>query len=50
MVRKRFQSYDCRVHACCVFRDEMSALVDEVVRSTKKLIKATEREIDKWRR
>lgn len=35
---------------CPFFRDEIGALVDELVDNTKKLIKATEREIDKWRR
>ena len=33
-----------------IFRDDVGVLVDEVVRNTKKLIKATEREIEKWRR
>ncbi|RVW83575.1 hypothetical protein CK203_039326 [Vitis vinifera] len=31
-------------------QDDVGVLVDEVVRNTKKLIKATEREIEKWRR
>ncbi|XP_034674689.1 protein TRIGALACTOSYLDIACYLGLYCEROL 5, chloroplastic [Vitis riparia] len=31
-------------------QDDIGVLVDEVVRNTKKLIKATEREIEKWRR
>lgn len=33
-----------------VVRDEMGAIVDELVINTKKLIRATSREIDKWRR
>ncbi|KAK2975637.1 hypothetical protein RJ640_021082 [Escallonia rubra] len=31
-------------------QDEIGALVDDLVVSTKKLIKATSREVDKWRR
>lgn len=31
-------------------QDEMGAIVDELVINTKKLIRATSREIDKWRR
>lgn len=31
-------------------QDEIGALIDEVVINTKKLIKATSREVDKWRR
>ncbi|XAR57474.1 hypothetical protein NMG60_11025630 [Bertholletia excelsa] len=31
-------------------QDEVGALIDEVVLNTKKLIKATSREVDKWRR
>lgn len=31
-------------------RDEIGALVDELVLNTKKLIQATSREVDKWRR
>ncbi|XP_010252320.1 PREDICTED: glycine-rich protein [Nelumbo nucifera] len=31
-------------------QDEISALIDEVVINTKKLIRATSKEIDKWRR
>jgi hypothetical protein len=31
-------------------QDEIAALVDEFVINTKKLIRATSREIDKWRR
>jgi len=35
---------------CIVFRDDITALVDDIVINTKKLIKKTSREIDKWRR
>jgi hypothetical protein len=38
------------VTCCVIFRDEITALVDDIVINTKKLIKATSREIDKWRR
>ncbi|KAF8405634.1 hypothetical protein HHK36_007710 [Tetracentron sinense] len=31
-------------------QDEIGALIDEVVINTKKLIRATSKEIDKWRR
>ncbi|XP_059631071.1 protein TRIGALACTOSYLDIACYLGLYCEROL 5, chloroplastic [Cornus florida] len=31
-------------------QDEINALVDDLVMNTKKLIKATSREVDKWRR
>lgn len=31
-------------------RDEVGALVDELVVNAKKLIKATSREVEKWRR
>ena len=31
-------------------RDEIGALVDDLVDNTKKLVRATSREIDKWRR
>jgi len=33
-----------------IFRDDITALVDDIVINTKKLIKKTSREIDKWRR
>ncbi|KAF7813316.1 ATP-dependent RNA helicase glh-2-like [Senna tora] len=33
-----------------VFRDDISGLVDEIVINTKKLIRETTKEIDKWRR
>lgn len=32
------------------FRDDIDSLVDEIVVNTKKLIKATSKELDKWRR
>lgn len=31
-------------------RDELAGLVDELVLNTKKLLRATSREVDKWRR
>lgn len=31
-------------------RDEIGAIVDELVINTKKLIRATSKEIDKWKR
>lgn len=31
-------------------RDEVDSLIDELVVHTKKLVKATTKEIDKWRR
>lgn len=33
-----------------IFRDDITALVDDLVINTKKFIKATSKEIDKWRR
>jgi len=33
-----------------IFRDDITALVDDLVINTKKLIRATSKEIDKWRR
>jgi hypothetical protein len=35
---------------CVIFRKDITALVDDIAMNTKKLIKATSREIDKWRR
>lgn len=32
------------------FRDDIDSLVHEIVVNTKKLIKATSKELDKWRR
>lgn len=37
-------------HLACVVRDEIGALVDELIINTKKVIRATSREIDKWKR
>lgn len=33
-----------------IFRDHIDILVDELIENTKKLIKVTSKEIDKWRR
>jgi hypothetical protein len=33
-----------------IISDEVGSLIDELVINTKKLVKATSREIEKWRR
>lgn len=39
------------IHFSYVFvRDDIGALVEELVDNTKKLVRATTREMDKWRR
>lgn len=41
--------YIC-IYVCVFCRDEIGAIIDELVNNTKKLVALTSREIDKWRR